>query len=139
MIHNFTKLLKTGVASFIAVAFSFVGFSYLGDSAVHANAEKQQLHTYGRVLPVHSVILDRGGSIKEVYSNTTGAATTVYYNQTISPKNIISPDQHTKRAYEEIIDNNQPKVGRLYAKPNEITFTHVLHMLANSALSRNYE
>jgi hypothetical protein len=89
-------------------------------SAVPAHAQnsphKQQLHTSGRVLPGHSVIIDNKGTIVEILSNTTEDVVPKIYVRVISAQTETALTPTLYDTYRSLVPRGKSRVGVLYRK-----------------------
>jgi hypothetical protein len=95
-----------------------VVFGILPSSTVSADAVggKEHLHTAGRVLPAHHVVINEQNEILEIISNTTEDVNPRIYLNKISKERELPANPKVLEQYRRLVPSGTSNVGVLYRK-----------------------
>lgn len=93
-------------------------FTVLPAPTVSADAasDKEHLHTSGRVLSAHHVVINEQSEIIEIVSNTTEDVNPKIYLNKISKELELSASPEVLERYRQLVPAGSSKVGVLYRK-----------------------
>ena len=120
--------MKIFVAAIVGI-FSLSFAVTLGPENVSAQQQfnpKNEIQVTGRVLPMHSVVVDSNGIVLEILSNTYEDVLPRVFVDRISLETEIPLNDAVKTQYNALVPQGSSKVGSLYKKPPiKIEFTKV--------------
>jgi hypothetical protein len=117
-------MLRVVISLIAAVAFvvSTGGSSATAQASRSSSASYEfvvyndTIHVYGRVLPKHSVIVDRSGTIIEIASNTTEDTVPKVYLESIAADTQIPLSENVHQQFRRLAPGGTSKAGILYKK-----------------------